>query len=339
MNASERFIRNKISLHRRLVALAAAGGAELSGSTDAVYAADALVHAYHPVNELRGREAVANELWQPLLTALPDAERRDNIVIAGEYEGSDVVALLGHIQGNFEKPLHGIPPTHGVVHLRYGEVHHLQDGLIRESWVIADMLNLMDQAGCRPVAPSLGAEHLWPAPATNDGVQTDRVDAEAGAATLRLVKRMHGGLLKFDGRDIESMDHEKYWKQDFLWYGPSGIGTSRGLDGFRAHHQIPFLRAFPDRKTAHHFAETGDGDYVVTGGWPSVTATHTGPDWLGLPPTGKHVDMRVMDFYRCEDGLVAENWVPIDIIDMLRQFGVDVFERMRHFAGRPRTSL
>jgi hypothetical protein len=24
--------------------------------------------------------------------------------------------------------------------------------------------------------------------------------------------------------------------------------------------------------------------------------------------------MRVMDFYRCENGLIAENWVPLDII-------------------------
>ena len=49
--------------------------------------------------------------------------------------------------------------------------------------------------------------------------------------------------------------------------------------------------------------------------------------------------MRVMDFYRNENGLIAENWVPIDIIDILRQLGVNVFDRMRHRCGAPRMSL
>ena len=55
-------------------------------------------------------------------------------------------------------------------------------------------------------------------------------------------------------------------------------------------------------------AETA-GNYVITGGWPSDIATHTGPDWLNVAPTGKHIEMRVMDFYRIEDGLIAEEWV------------------------------
>ena len=58
------------------------------------------------------------------------------------------------------------------------------------------------------------------------------------------------------------------------------MGTSRGLKGFDAHHQITFLRTFPDRKVANHIANVYDGNYVITGGWPSVVATHSGPDWL-----------------------------------------------------------
>ena len=339
MSNTDRHIDNKRSVHQQLLELCRARDTDLAARIDALYANDVVIHGWHPVNELKGHYPVQTELWQPIFTALPDAARRDTILIAGEFEGNDVVAALGHLQGTFKAPLYDIPPTHGLVHIRYGEVHHVEDGKIRQSWVIADMLDLMRQAGVWPIAPSVGAEHLWPGPATNDGVNAAVVDSQTGAASLALVKQMHGGLLKFDGKDIGSMDHQDYWTRDFLWYGPSGIGSSRGLDGFRAHHQIPFLRGFPDRKVSHHFAETGDGDYVVTGGWPSVVATHTGPDWLGLPPSGKHVDMRVMDFYRCENGLIAENWVPIDIIDILRQLGVDVFDRMRHRSGQPRMTL
>ena len=70
----------------------------------------------------------------------------------------------------------------------------------------------------------------------------------------------------------------------------------------------------------------------------SVVATHW-VRFLAMPPTGKPVGMRVMDFYRTEGGLIAENWVPIDMIDLLSQLGVDVFERVRHLQGRPRLTL
>ena len=210
---------------------------------------------------------------------------------------------------------------------------------LRKDVGLIDVLDLMHQAGCWPIAPSLGAEGAWRSPATQDGVKLDEVDPESGAAALQIVQDMHGGLLAFDGKDLSSMHHAQYWTPDFMWYGPAGIGTSRGLKGFEAHHQIPFLRAFPDRKVANHIANVADGKYVITGGWPSVVATHTGPDWLNVAATGKHIAMRVMDFYRVESGLIAENWVPIDIADILMQMGVDVFARLRHLQGDPRRSV
>ena len=51
--------------------------------------------------------------------------------------------------------------------------------------------------------------------------------------------------------------------------------------------------------------------------------THLG-EWLGLPATGKHIEMRVMDFYRLENGVIQENWVPIDILWIFKQMGLDV---------------
>ena len=335
MSDNERFALNKRAVHDALKKLCR----DPSGDAANIYADDFEMFGFHPINEFSGGANVIDKLWSPLKHALPDIERREFVLIAGEFEGRDIVSSVGCFQGTFENDLFDIPATHGVVHIRFGEVHHIAAGKIVTTYMIVDLLDLMNQAGCWPIARSAGAEHLWPGPASNDGVRPDVVDPQGGATNLALVKKMHGGLLKFDGKNIESMDHQKYWTEDFLWYGPSGIGTTRGLNGFRAHHQVPFLRAFPDRKVGVHFGEVGDGDFVVTGGWPSVIGTHTGPDWLALPPTGKRVEMRVMDFYRVDGDLIAENWVPIDIIDILRQLGVDVFQRMRHLRGNPRMQL
>jgi hypothetical protein len=41
-----------------------------------------------------------------------------------------------------------------------------------------------------------------------------------------------------------------------------------------------------------------------------------------------------MDFYRADEGLIRENWVPIDILDVLLQMDVDVLARVRTRMGR-----
>jgi predicted ester cyclase len=36
--------------------------------------------------------------------------------------------------------------------------------------------------------------------------------------------------------------------------------------------------------------------------------------------------MRFSDFWRVRDGRLAENWVMIDVVDVLRQLGVEVLK-------------
>ena len=41
----------------------------------------------------------------------------------------------------------------------------------------------------------------------------------------------------------EVMEMPRFWHPRMNWYGPAGIGTGRGIEGFRNWHQIPFLNA------------------------------------------------------------------------------------------------
>ena len=59
------------------------------------------------------------------------------------------------------------------------------------------------------------------------------------------------------------------------------------------------------------------------------TISHGG--WLGIPPVGTKIEMRSLDFWRVENGLIRENWVMVDILHMYHQIGVDVLARMREF--------
>ena len=52
--------------------------------------------------------------------------------------------------------------------------------------------------------------------------------------------------------------------------------------------------------------------------------------WMGIAPVNKEIFLRSLDFWRLgEDGLIRENWVLVDILDMYDQVGIDVFQRLR----------
>ena len=332
-----RNIANKRRIIEIMQWMVSAPPAELADALRAGYHDDAQVNVTHPINELRGLAAIGEQLWQPLHHALPDAERRNDIVAGGRYRDGDWIGCTGHYVGTFEHDWLGIPATRGVVAVRFAEGHELRDGKIATSYLFIDFLDLMRQAGYWPIAPSLGCEMRWLPPMTHDGVILTPQDDAVSRRSIERVLAMHGALGKYNRQPpsravLDQMEMVKHWHPNFMWYGPAGIGTTRGLRGFEDHHQIPFLVAFPDRggTSIGHFIRIGDGNYAVTGGWGYLQATHTGNDFLGMPATGKRVAMRVMDFYRCDDVTIVENWVPMDIPHLLQQMGIDVFGRMRH---------
>ena len=60
-----------------------------------------------------------------------------------------------------------------------------------------------------------------------------------------------------------------------------------------------------------------------------MNGKHTGDGWLGLKPTNKSFTMIVMDFWRRDGDKLIENWVMIDMIDVLEQFNIDVFQLLK----------
>lgn len=335
-------------VRKALTALAEATPETVGRRLAGLYRPDAAWRGAHPIEAALGVKEIAARVWAPLIAAFPDLERRDLIFVGGIYEGRDYVAAMGHYCGTFRRDWLGIPATGRTVFIRYGEVHRVAGGRVVESTCLWDVLDVLRQAGFWPLPPSLGTEGMWPGPITADGVVLHATDPAEGAASLAQTLSMHKALGDYDDRGgrgregLLAMPQKAYWHPKMMWYGPAGIGTTRGLEGFVDDHQLPFRTAFPNRRggaqiadpaLGGHYIRIGDGAYSVTGGWPSVRATHLGGGFLGLGPTGRAVQMRVMDFYLHHEGLIRENWVPIDMLDLMMQMGVDVLSRMRsHFA-------
>ena len=304
--------------------------ATVRAAADALFAPDATIKLCHPFGEVAD---LIDAALTPLHQAMPDLERRDMIVVAGTTpEGADWIGCMGNYMGTFLAPFLDIPPTGHLAHMRYHEFFCVADGKIVEMQAIWDIPELMMQANAWPMAPQLGKFMTTPAPMSGDGLVTDG----DGKATMDHVVDMLTDLCRYPANpDPEIMQLEKYWHPQVNWYGPAGIGTCRGISGFRHWHQGPFLRGMPDRKLdamgdlmSHWIAQ---GTYVAETGWPNMRLTVSGDGWMGIAPSGREILMRSLDFWRVEDGLIRENWVLVDLLDVYRQLGVDVFARMREF--------
>jgi len=305
----------------------------LRKAVEALFAPQAAVRLCHPFGDLTGPDALFNTAFDPLLRAMPDLERRDMILVAGTTpEGQDWVGTMGNYVGTFLAPFLDIPPTGHLAHMRYHEFFRLVDGKVVEMQAIWDIPELMMQANAWPMAPQLGAFLCTPGPAAGDGLTVTGDGSKPMAHVIDMLTDMCRHPAQ-GGPQIMQLD--KYWHPRFNWYGPAGIGTARGIAGFRHWHQIPFLSAMPDRKLdamgdlqSHWVAE---GAYVCETGWPNMRLTLTDDGWLGIAPAGKEVLLRSLDFWRVEDGLIRENWVLVDLLDLFRQVGVDVLARLRAF--------
>ncbi|MDA7982498.1 MAG: ester cyclase [Alphaproteobacteria bacterium] len=291
-----------------------------------------------PFETMDGAADYFGAALSPLSAAFPDLERRQTILIAGPGpDGAQWVGSCGCYTGVFARPFLDIPPTGHQASLRFHEFFRMEDERIVEMQALWDLPELMMQSGSWPMSATLGREWHVPGPATCDGLVPGPYDAERSRASCVLVGEMLDALGCYAEGGVEAMRLGEYWHPRMSWYGPSGIGTCRGIDGFRRWHQAPFLRGMPDRRgfSSGRGNLFGDGDYVGYTKWPGMSATITGDGWLGIAPAGREVTMRSLDFWRREGGLIRENWVLVDLLDVYDQIGVDVLGRMRELSSAP----
>jgi len=83
-------------------------------------------------------------------------------------------------------------------------------------------------------------------------------------------------------------------------------------------HIAEWLTGFPDLLfvVEQMLAET---DRVVT--QVAVKGTHTGT-WLGVAPTGKAIDIKMIVIHRIENEKIVEDWVLVEVLGFFQQLGL-----------------
>jgi len=319
---------NKAALKAYCEAYRAPSDDAIARAVKQFFAPNAQINVVHPFNEVIGESGYQTDFLRPLLSAFKHLRRSDYIAFAGSFGEGDWVTCTGYYSGHFANPWLGIRPTGALAHLRFGEFHRMENGIAVESYIYLDIPELMIAAGQWPITDSPGRDRGFtgylPGPARQDGLQWYDNDADRGQSSYQMVTDMLSGLATKDEA------WRPYWHKDMLWYGPAAFGSFVGIENF-AGFQVPFEQAFSEwiggskpGSLTKHFARFGDGDYVASGGWPSLNAVQIKP-FLGQPATGKRLFMRVCDWWRREGDLLVENWVFVDIPHVVLQMGYDVF--------------
>ena len=127
-----------------------------------------------------------------------------------------------------------------------------------------------------------------------------------------LVRRMYDEVV--GQRKIEVLD--ELLGDDFVEH-ETMPGIPPGREGVKALIGM-FLSAFPDMQF-----ELGDivADGDVVASRMTMTGTHQG-EFMGIPATGRSINVNSMEFLRVANGRVVEHWGVTDQAAMMQQLGV-----------------
>ena len=131
--------------------------------------------------------------------------------------------------------------------------------------------------------------------------------SEANKAVVRrfveeIVNRWNPGLLP----ELVAADHVDHWPDGDL-YGPEGVRID----------VAEWRSGFPDLRLAVE-DQVAEGDRVASRF--VLRGTHDGP-FLGVVPTGRPVAVAGVSIDRLAGGRLAESWLSLDALGLLRQIG------------------
>ena len=118
-----------------------------------------------------------------------------------------------------------------------------------------------------------------------------------------------------DRRDVEAI--VSHWREDGV-DDMVPVGVLRGRDEMREYFKSVFA-ATPDARTTVTRLVAGERSCAVE--W-RIEGTFDGAPYLGIEPTGKHIEIRGFDLIELEDGEIVSNTGYFDGASFARQIGM-----------------
>lgn len=128
-------------------------------------------------------------------------------------------------------------------------------------------------------------------------------------------ERIRSYFEAMDRRDVDGM--LEHWAEDGL-EDMVPVGIIRGRDELRASFTAQFA-SMPDMRTTVTRLIAGEQSCAVE--W-RIEGTFDGQPYMGIEPTGKHVELRGTDLIELEDGQIASLTAYFDGAAYARQIGM-----------------
>ena len=134
----------------------------------------------------------------------------------------------------------------------------------------------------------------------------------SGEQNIALLKGAVDAINARNPAALAKISHPEFKRHDLAGALPEVSGTTGAADIVQLllralpdlHFEIKQIFATDDRVAVHLFA----------------TGTHKG-ELLGVPGTGKRVEIHAVNLYRVLDGRIAETWQLLDVWGLMRQMG------------------
>ncbi|MEO1440190.1 MAG: ester cyclase [Chloroflexota bacterium] len=132
-----------------------------------------------------------------------------------------------------------------------------------------------------------------------------------------------------------------YFAEDTVWHGPHPINTLHGVDEINEQLWQPLFHSFRNLRRRVDILMSGtceNGTWVSSHGY---LIGYFQKDWLGIPATGQEAFIRYGEFCRVAGSKIVETRALMDIPDVIRQAGYNLFPSSRGIAGfvpPPRTA-
>jgi steroid delta-isomerase-like uncharacterized protein len=147
-------------------------------------------------------------------------------------------------------------------------------------------------------------------------IKSDEKPQRKGITRRKAVEQtVRSYLDTMNNRDAAAMaDH---WREDGV-EDIVAVGLLRGRDELRDYFSSLFA-AMPDATTTITRLVAGEQSCAVE--W-RLEATLSGKPFMGIEPTGKHVEIRGLDLIELEDGQIVSNTAYFDGMSIARQIGL-----------------
>jgi predicted ester cyclase len=297
---------------------------------DDIWAEDVIWHGPPGFGDVHGYQAFKRDVLKGIYYELfPDFYDDVEVQLADD----EWISATGYVCGTHTGDWFGIKETGKTVSLRYSDFWRVENGKLKENWLMIDQIGLTQQL-IKPLSQSLSQplsqqqfqQGSQPLPQSlsrtlsQPHAHTQLQQASLSITATKNLALVDGMLEHFVNHHLAGQN--KVWAEDMIWHGPPGIGCIKGVKAFKCEViDGTFYKAFPDLH-AEIDIKMAVGNFVA--GTGHITGTHLG-DWFGITATARKIKLRFSAFWRIEGDRLIESWVMIDHIALLQQLGIDPF--------------